>query len=228
MKYLARWALLAAFSFTVLAETQNGIQPRQSATDYPAHVEMDGVAVGAALLTAEQVRSSFVSDLNRGYLVVEVSEYPKTGDSIELARRDFALKSADGANFARPSDPKTVAAVLNRAASSDRQVTLYPSAGIGYESGPRVYDPVTGGQRGGGLRTSAGVGVGVSPSQSGASEQDRRAMEMELSEKGFPETKTSKAISGYLYFPVRGKKKSALLLECNLGKEKPLLLSLLP
>jgi hypothetical protein len=228
MNHLGRWALLTVFSFTALAGTQDGIQPRKSATDYPVHAELDGVAVGAALLTAEQVRSNFVSDLNRGYLVVEVSAYPKAGESIELARHDFVLRTPDGGNFARPADPKTVAAILNKTAGSDREVTLYPSVGIGYESGPRVYDPATGGQRGGGLSTSAGVGVGVGRSPSGASEQDRRAMEMELSEKGLPEGKASKPLSGYLYFPVTGKKKNDFLLECNLGKEKPLRLKLQP
>jgi len=91
-----------------------------------------------------------------------------------------------------------------------------------------VYDPVTGGQRGGGLSTGASVGVGTGRPQSGTSEQDRRAMEMELSEKGLPEGKASKPVSGYLYFPVSGKKKHDFLLECNLGTEKPLLLKLVP
>ena len=227
MNYLVRWALLATFPLTLLAETQDGIPPRRSAADYPAHAEVEGVAVGAALLTAEQVRHNFVSDLNRGYLVVEVSAYPNVSEGIELARHHFVLKTAEGTHLSRPADPKTVAAILNRTAGSDREVTLYPSVGIGYESGPR-YDPVTGTQRVGGLSTSAGVGVGVGPSQSGASEQDRRTMEMELSEKGLPDIKTSKPVSGYLYFPVTGKKKSGLLLECGLGREKPLVLKLLP
>jgi hypothetical protein len=228
MNYLVRGALLAAFPLALLAETQDGIPPRRSAADYPAHAQVEGVAIGAALLTAEQVRHNFVSDLNRGYLVVEVSAYPNVSEGIELARHDFVLKTADGTNLSRPADPKTVAAILNKTAGSDREVTLYPSVGIGYESGPRVYDPVTGTPRGGGLSTSAGVGVGVGPSQSGASEQDRRTMEMELSEKGLPGIKTSKPVSGYLYFPVTGKKKSGLLLECGLGREKPLVLKLLP
>jgi hypothetical protein len=222
------YLLMTLFSLTVLAGTQDGSRPRTNVTDYPVHADVENVAVGAALLTAEQVRANFASDLNRGYLVVEVSAYPRIGGGIELARRDFVLKSADGSNVARPADPKTVAAILQKAAGSDRDVTLYPSVGIGYESGPRVYDPVNGGTRGGGLTTAAGVGVGVGPSRSGTSEQDRRAMEMELSEKGLPEGKASKAVSGYLYFPVSGKKKSGLLLECSLGKEKPLLLKLAP
>ena len=90
---LRRWVLLTVFSFTALAGTQDGIQPRRSAADYPAHAEQDGVAVGAVLLTVEQVRSNFVSDLNRAYLVVEVSAYPQAGESIELARGTTSQKS---------------------------------------------------------------------------------------------------------------------------------------
>src|SRR5262245_12466143 len=228
MNRLVRCTLLAAFPLALLAETQDGIPPRSSAADYPSHAEAEGVAVGAALLTADQVRHNFVSDLNRGYLVVEVSAYPNVSEAIELARHHFVLRTAEGTHLSRPADPKTVAAVLNRTAGSDREVTLYPSVGIGYESGPRVYDPVTGTPRGSGLSTSAGVGVGVGPSQSGASEKDRRAMETELFEKGLPDIKTSKPVSGYLYFPVTGKKRNGLLLECGLGREKPLVLKLLP
>lgn len=231
MKGLGRWITIVmvclSFSWLAMSEDQ-GLRPRRNATDYTAHAEMGGIALGAAVLTADQVRHSFVTELNRGYLVVEVSAYPKPGESFELSRHQFTLRSADGGSFVRPADPKTVAAIMSRTAASDRDVTLYPTAGIGYESGPRVYDPVTGTQRGGGLSTSAGVGVGVGPSRSGSSEQDRRVMEMELSEKGLPEIKTSKPTAGYLYFPISGKKKNALVLECDLGRGSPLLLKPLP
>jgi hypothetical protein len=222
-----RPTVLTLFATTVLAGSQDGIEPRKNVSDYPAYAELQNAAIGAVLLSAEQVRANFVSDLNRGYLVVEVAACPKNG-SIELVRRHFVLKSASGTSFVRAADPKTVAAGLHRAAGSDRNVTLYPSAGIGYESGPRVYDPATGEQRGGGLITSTGVGVGMGPSQSGASEQDRRVMETELSEKGLPECQASKPVSGYLYFPLSGKKKGAFVLECDLGAEKPLVLKLVP
>jgi len=224
MRYLSHSTLLLIFSVSIMAGSREGIAPRGSASDYPAHTEVEDFALGASLLTAEQVRSNFASDLNRGYIVVEVSIYPKTGTSLEVARRDFILRKADGGILARPSDPKTVAAILQKTAASDRDVTLYPSVGVGYESGPRVYDPVTGTQRGGGLHTAAGVGVGVGRSQSGASEQDRKTMELELSEKGFPEGKAERPLCGYLYFPLTTKKKLvSYLLEYAVGGEKPIL-----
>jgi hypothetical protein len=224
MRYLSGAILLLLFSVSIMAGTQEGITPRGSASDYAVHTELDDFALGACLLTPEQVRSNFASDLNRGYVVIEVSIYPKAGKSFEVARRDFILKKADGGVLARPSDPKTVAAILQKTAGSDRDVTLYPSVAVGYESGPRAYDPVTGTQRGRGVYIATGVGVGVGPSQSGASEQDRKTMELELSEKGFPEGKAERPFCGYLYFPLATKQKAvSYLLEYRLGGEKTVL-----
>ena len=116
MRYLSQSILLLFFSVSIMAGSREGIAPRGSASDYPAHTEVEDFALGASLLTAEQVRSNFASDLNRGYIVVEVSIYPKTGTSLEVARRDFILRKADGGILARPSDPKTVAAILQKTA----------------------------------------------------------------------------------------------------------------
>lgn len=214
------------FSLNTSAVNGQGIKPGRNASEYPGHSEREDVAVGAVPLTAEQVRSTFVSDLNRGYLVVEVSIYPKAGQRLEINRRDFVLRGADNGILARPGDPKAIASTLQKAAGSDREVALYPSVGIGYESGPRTYDPVTGEQRGGGLRTAAGVGVGVGSSQAGSTEQDRRAMELELAEKGLPEGETSKPIAGYLYFPLKARKKSGAFRLEWVTQGEPILLKL--
>jgi len=39
--------------------------PRASADSYRSHARRDGISVGAEILTPEQVRKVFVSDLNR-------------------------------------------------------------------------------------------------------------------------------------------------------------------
>ena len=207
-----------------MAGSREGIAPRGSPSDYPTHVDLEDLVLGASLLTQEQVRSNFASELNRGYIVVEVSIYPKARKSLEVARRDFILRKADGEVLARPSDPTTVAAILQRTAASDRDVTLYPSVGVGYESGPRGYDPGTGTQRGGGLTTAVGVGVGIGHSGSGASDQDRKTMALELSEKGIPQGKAGGPVCGHLYFPLTTKKKApSYLLEYLVGGEKAVL-----
>ena len=145
---------------------------------------------------------------------MEVSLYPAQGHSLDVNRRDFVLESADRQLLTRPADPAAIASSLQKAAGADREVSLYPSVGIGYESGPVGYDPVSGERRGGGLRTSAGMGVGIGRSSAGATDQDRKTMEIELSEKGLPEGRTDQPVSGYLYFSWKDRKKiSSLQLE---------------
>ena len=104
---------------------------------------------------------------------------------------------------------------------------LYPSAGVGYESGPS-YDPVYGTRRGGGVGTSVGVGVGVGDSRPAATDRDRKTMELELGEQQLPEQVVTKPVAGYLYFPLPTKKKGvAYELEYN-GPAGKLVLSFPP
>jgi hypothetical protein len=207
MKTIPSFFFLLLLSVASSATDRQGLTPRRNPADYPSHMEKQELALGAALLTSDQVKASFVSDLNRAYLVVEVSVYPAKDHPLDLARRDFVLKSTDNEVLGRPADPQAVALSLQKAAGSDREISLYPSVGVGYESGPVGYDPVTGERRGGGLRTSAGMGVGIGRSSAGTTEPDRRTMEIELSEKGLPEGNTERAVSGYLYFPWKDRKK---------------------
>src|SRR5215467_14925405 len=153
----------------VYADTPRGTVPRATADKYPAHAVRDNVSVGAALLTNDQKRKAFASDLDRCCLVVEVALYPQNGSPIKVSWDDFVLRVSSTDIASRPSSPELLAARLQKKASpppssSGRNVEIYPSAGVGYESS-RI-DPVTGQRRPGGVVTSGGVGVGVgSPQQ---------------------------------------------------------------
>ena len=208
-------ALFFLFAVVGFAADQHVIPPRDSAGEYPVHAERPMTAIGAELLTAEQVHASFSSELNRAYLVVEVGFFP--GEKTEVNLLDFSLVPAGTQTVLRPVRSNVIASVLQKPAdtrkpSAPGDVNVYPTVGIGYETGPS-YDPVTGRRRAGGWNTSAGVGVGVGgaggqgappPASTGA---DRRTMETELSEKSLPEGPTARAVAGYLYFPFPGKKK---------------------
>lgn len=204
----------AQFSLVLLlagAAAAQGIRPRHDMTDYPAHDERDGVTVGAALLSPDQVRNTFASGLTRGYVVVEVTIQPSGVGTVDVTPADFTLRIAGTSSSARPANPRAVAGNLQKGpAASPSPVDVYPSVGVGYESGPRQYDPVTGRVRGGGVYTSAGVGVGVGGDRPASTGQDRKTMELELSEKSLPEGVTSKPVAGYLYFPLLSKKKNAV------------------
>ena len=184
-----------------------GTVPRVDASRYAAHA---GETVGASLLSPEQTRNVFASDLARCCVVVEVALYPESGRSLEVSLGDFALRIAGTDTAAKPSSAKVVAGSIQKGNASDRNITISPQVGIGYETGRPYYDPVTGERRGGGLRTSAGVGVGVGQTPpAAATTRDREVMELELSEKGLPEGAASAPVAGYLYFAITPKKKNA-------------------
>jgi hypothetical protein len=181
-----------------------GLKPRPQPSGYPVQQSAEGAILGAALLSPGTVARTFASDLNRGYVVVEIAVYPKPGGSFEVSAQDFLLRVAGTTVTARAVRPKAVAAVLQKTAPADRDIDVYPTTGVGYETGG--YDPMTGRRRGGWV-TSTGVGVGVGGRRPASTDRDRRTMETELSEQGLPEGKADKAVAGYLYFPMRSGKK---------------------
>jgi hypothetical protein len=155
------------------------------------------------VLTPDQVRKAFASDVNRCCLVVEVALYPPKDSTVGVSLNDFVLRVTGTEIATKPSGAKVLAAKLQKKAASpqDRDISISPTAGVGYDSGG-YYDPVTGQRRGGGVYTSTGVGVGVGRSrpQPGSTDVDRNTMELELGEKALPEGNTATPVAGYLYF----------------------------
>lgn len=223
MKCVQCLILLLSLSLIAVAQDRQGIEPRSTAGDYANHAVEKEISVGAALIAPEQVRHTFVTDLNRGYIVVEVGIYPVPAGKAKIALNQFLLRS--GKLVSRPAGPAEIAIILQKTGTPGHDVTLYPTAGIGYESGPPTYDPYDGRTHGGGVRTMAGVGVGVGRSGPSANtEADRKTMESELTDKGLHEGEISKPAAGYLYFPVAGKKsKTPYQLEFNFDGKKILL-----
>jgi hypothetical protein len=206
MKYAA--FLLAAVS--LLATDDRGLRPRPSADDYPASTVEKGTVLAAEVIDPEHVRKDFASPIYAHYLVIEVALYPSAGQDMNLSNGDFVLRLKNSGSLLRPTSPAAVAAALNRRSnappSKPSDVTLYPTADIGYSSGAD-YDPVTGQRRPGGWRTGTGVGVGIGnpgPKQQppASTDKDRHTMETELTEKGLPDGLTTKPVCGYLYFPI--------------------------
>jgi hypothetical protein len=209
----------------LLAEGPKGTEPRLAATGYPAHAEINGVAIGASVLTAEQARHNFVSDINRCCMVVEVAFYPVKNDPLSISLNDFVLRIKDTDIAAKPSTAKVIAASLQKKAHSDRDVTVSPSYGVAYQSG-RGYNPATGTVQGSGVTQTTGVVVGIGgPGPKPAStDKDRDAMEAELGEKGLPEGSASAPLAGYIYFPLASKKKNTIRqLEYTLDQHKVVL-----
>lgn len=212
-------AVVVTFLMMVLAwASPKGTAPRSSASDYPAHAQQDGVSIGGKLLTTAEVRKTFVSDLNRCCVVVEVAVFPKSGQNLEVSLDDVTLRIAGTDTAARPSSATVVSAALQKDARQQRDITVVPTVTVGYETGTG-YDPVTGTGRSSGVYTGAGVGVGVGQrgDQPGVSDKDRSVMETELSEKGLPEGEAAHPVAGYLYFQIPKSKNAKYELQYKLN-----------
>lgn len=207
-----RLALFVIFSSSVIFADTQGIRPRADIDDYRAHDEQNGITIAADVMDSEQVRHAFASGIYSGYAVVEVAVYPEAGKIVELSALDFTLRVAGRQTPIRASSARTIAGVLHRKAAGppakSSDVTIIPTVGVEHDSGG--YDPGYGGTRRPGWRTTAGVGVATGGVGNGqprpaSTDGDRRTMEMELDEKALPEGPASKAVAGYLYFPLPAK-----------------------
>ena len=195
-----------------VALAQNPPAPRASAKDYASSKAEAQYSIGAKLLSKTQIQNSFATPLADRYVVVEVGFYPSDGQSLDLQRANFSLRNADGNSSVAPATPEEIASILQKKPQSSRDVTLYPTANVGYESWP-VYNG-TGVKQVGGPVYGAGVGVGVDKRTSPATtDSDRKTMETELSDKELKSGDVSSPVAGYLYFPITEKGKGNYELE---------------
>lgn len=200
-----------------------GTVPRASAEKYALHAAQDGVGIGVLLLSQEQARKQFVSDMNRCCVVLEIALYPDKGKPLPVSLDDFAISTVGTESASKPASARVVAATLQKKAADTRDVSVYPSVGVGY--GSAGYDPVTGTRTPGGTYKQVGVGVGIGGNgpQAGSTDKDRAAMETELSEKGLPEGSASAPVAGYVYFPMTRKKGTSLQLSYMVNGQKVVL-----
>lgn len=208
-------ALMSASAFAA----PKGTVPRASAEKYALHASQDGVGIGVVLLSPEQARKQFVSDLNRCCVVVEIALYPEKDQPVAVSLNDFAISPVASESATKPASAKVVASTLQKKAADTRDISVYPSVGVGYGSGG--YDPVTGTRTPGGTYKQVGVGVGIGGGgQPASTDKDRATMETELSEKGLPEGSAAAPVAGYVYFPITRKKGTALQLSYAVNGQK--------
>ena len=217
------WAAVVVCVASLATAGPKGTVPRSSADRYAAHAMRDGVGIGVVVLSSEQARKEFVSDVNRCCVVTEIALYPAKDKALDVSLNDFVLRVKGAETSAKPASARVIAARLQKNAGSDRDITVSPTVGVGYESAG--YDPVTGTRGGGGVTRSAGVmvGIGGNGANPASTDKDRAVMETELSEKGLPEGVASAPVSGYVYFPIARKKNASLQLEYVLDGNKVVL-----
>ena len=158
------------------------------------------------LLKQAEISRDFVSAVDRGHLVVEVTLEPTAG-TIEVRRDDFQLMVSGDNERLGAEEPATVAAYLQKTAPVYRDVTVTPEVGAVYRTGRPQPDPtfdpnypIDRASRRLTVRTGADIRFG--DQTGGLTDEDRKVMETELSDKGLPEGKTNRQVVGYLYFRV--------------------------
>jgi len=198
--------LIAGLLGSGVAGGQNPPAPRASVTEYPSSNTQTRYSIGAKLLSKTQIQNFFATPLAGRYVVVEVGLYPVDGKPINLQQSDFELRTSDGKDTVSPAGPEEIATILQKRPQRGHDVTLYPTANVGYESYP-VYTG-TGVHQVGGPVYGVGLGVGVDQSTPTATtDSDRKTMETELRDKELKEGDVSKPVAGYLYFPIATKDK---------------------
>jgi len=194
---------------------EHGIRPRPSPDDYPARAGGKGFTLAAAVLTPQEVKKRFATDLNRGYVVVEVAFFLEKDHDVTAAAKDFMARFGSGLEIERPVSPQTIAARLGKkdepfTSGTPGKVHVYTAETIGYEHGPMGPN----GRSAGGVYTGTTTGVGVGdpgypppPPQSSSSGMDRTSIQTELDDLSLPERTLSEDTAGYLYFakPTKGK-----------------------
>src|ERR1700723_381758 len=211
MTNFGRSVLIVGLLNGCLAVGQNPPAPRASAAAYPASKVQPVYSIGAKQLSKTEVRNSFATPLANRYIVVEIGFYPADSKTISLNQSDFLLQTSDGKDLVSPANPATIASICQKRPESSNDVTLYPTANVGYVSYPS-YDGS--GRRVSGPVYGVGMGVGVDKSPSAATtDSDRQTMETELLHKELKDEEVSKPIAGYLYFPIATKQKVEYQLE---------------
>ena len=211
MTHFGKGALIVGLLNCCVAVGQNSPAPRASAAAYPASKTQPVYSIGAKRLSKTEVQNSFATPLAGRYIVVEIGFYPADSKTISLKQSDFALRTSDGNDVVSPASPHTIASIYQKRPESSRDVTLYPTANVGYVSYPS-YDGS--GRRVSGPVYGVGLGVGVDQSTSAATTgSDRQTMETELLDKELKDEDVSKPVAGYLYFPIATKQKVDYQLE---------------
>jgi hypothetical protein len=179
----------------------DGIPPRGTADDYPAHQISGKVAIGAACVTPAQVKKLFGDDLDKhGYVVFEVGVFPVAAADTDVSPDDFKLRQGKDPTVTRAATPHMVATDVHPQRSPDTSVpgkiNVRTVDTIGVYSGPN-------GQHG--VYTDTQVAVSNSPPPQSPPPPARSAtndgLEQQLDEKSLPDTKTRRAVAGYVFFP---------------------------
>jgi hypothetical protein len=195
-----RWILFAAAA-ACFAQTP-GTVPKPKAEEYEVHSRAGRTGVGA-----EYMVHSFSSGeqvyLVDGYLVVEVALYPPKGMEVQVRSSDFALRINGAKRPLGTASPQMVVADMKRPAWRQGP-HLEAGAGMG-NTGVVLGRPAPAQLPGGPPATGPTPPRAPDSTPGGIERPEPEKAEDVLLRTALPQGDFEGAVSGYLYFPYKGK-----------------------
>jgi hypothetical protein len=194
-----------------LALAQGGTEPKAKADDYDVHVQAKDIAVGAELMI-HSFSGQGQTYITKDFLVVEVALYPPKGKIVDVNEGAFALRINGKKQTLVPAAPPMVASTLQH---SEWQSGPRMEAGGGLGNTGVILGRPVPSQVPGGQQTPQGrIPRGTDPDNPSGVERERPVSAPELVvQTALPEGRYKGPVSGFLYFPYRGKTSSIKSLE---------------
>jgi len=214
---VASVACFAGLLTALAAAGDSGLEPRPASTDYPASKPAKAASIGAALVSASQVKKFLPVEISKKYVVVEVAVYPQAGASVDVAALDFALKFGPD-EIRYPSTPKDVAAIWKEDQPSvpGHGTEVHGSTGATYGTGTDATGRRT---RTVGTDQEVNGTIGSPLDMPPPPQYDPYVVEAAARQKALPEGATTNPVAGYLYFPAPAKKPKKAALELRYSKD---------
>ena len=177
--------------------------PRAKASDYPAHVSLPGMEIGAEYLD-HSIPSEKGFYIAKEYLVVDVGVFSSTREGIDIKSGQFSLRINDGKRVLVPVSPGTVAGALKypdwenqRGGSVQAGPVIYgtPSAEGRFPGDPGAPPPIP-------------RPVEDPPDPSGIGKQIPTSIDESIAAVALSEGASNRTAKGCLFFRFAGKMKS--------------------
>jgi hypothetical protein len=182
-----------------------GTDPKPKADDYDVHVQAKNLAVGAEFMVHSYSRGEqmFIAP---DYLVVEVAFYPPKGETFELHNADFALQINGKKQILKPEAPAMVVQEMKHPDWSRAEPNVYGGASSGNTGVMLGGPPVPPG-------TAPAPRVQIPrDNPSGVTKEPVHPDDL-LMQTALVEGPHHAPVSGFIYFPYKGKTNAIKTLE---------------
>ena len=199
------------FCCASVAFAQGGTEPKPKAEDYEVHARGKTVAIGAEY-TIHSFSGQGQTFIARDYLVVEVALYPPKGHIIAVNEGEFVLRINGNKKGIAPSPPSMLASSLQH---PDWQTGPRLEGSVGAGPADVIFGRPRPSQVPGGEQPRLPTPPRVPDSDPpGGIQPERRARADEVVvQAALPEGNYGGPVSGFLYFPYKGKTTSVRSLE---------------